>query len=565
MAPQASLVKGTGVVVRLFGTIFFLVFFAAGLAAVSFIGKQWWTGAQPYRWSEMPATVLASRIESGPERREGSAYVQYRYTFEGRTHVSERIDVDDPHPNGEEMLAFVQRLTPGSTATCYVNPKAPHEAVLRRQSLWFGLVVLFPMIFVLVGVAGLVGLWSPGVFSTKRPAPVTAIARRDSRNRGAVYFLFGIFALVGGVLTYLFGVLPLVEVVSSRGWRETPCQIVSSEVRHHSDSDGTTYSVQVRYRYRLDGRELQGNRFSFVRGTSSGYESKAQMVAKYPPGLRTVCYVNPKDPVQAVLVRSLRWEMLIGLFPLLFFAIGVGGLVWTARSGTSPSRLRSGPGQGGLVLAEAATGPLRGPGGKSALKARSTRLGKFVGLLFVCLFWNGIVSVFLVVLVNEWMRGQGSWFLSLFLTPFVLVGLALLVGVAYQFLALFSPSARLTLSASEVRIGDVVEIEWRIARHWLGVSELTILFEGQEEATYRQGTSTATDKETFYRDCVVRTNDAGAIASGKGTLRIPPNAMHSFSSRHNKIVWCLNVKGAVPRWPDVAEDYELHVLPKASV
>lgn len=56
------------------------------------------------------------------------------------------------------------------------------------------------------------------------------------------------------------------------------------------------------------------------------------------------------------------------------------------------------------------------------------------GLLFVTLFWNGIVSVFVAVLLGL-MPGEGApdgiewWFLFLFLIPFELIGLALIAGL----------------------------------------------------------------------------------------------------------------------------------------
>lgn len=64
------------------------------------------------------------------------------------------------------------------------------------------------------------------------------------------------------------------------------------------------------------------------------------------------------------------------------------------------------------------------------------------GMLFVTLFWNGIVSVFVAVLLGL-MPGEGApegaawWFLFLFLIPFELVGLALIAGLAATIAAPF--------------------------------------------------------------------------------------------------------------------------------
>lgn len=60
------------------------------------------------------------------------------------------------------------------------------------------------------------------------------------------------------------------------------------------------------------------------------------------------------------------------------------------------------------------------------------------GLLFVCLFWNGIVSVFLFALWSGELKGVGifQWGAYLFLAPFVAVGMFLLLALAG---AVFAP------------------------------------------------------------------------------------------------------------------------------
>jgi hypothetical protein len=37
--------------------------------------------------------------------------------------------------------------------------------------------------------------------------------------------------------------------------------------------------------------------------------------------------------------------------------------------------------------------------------------------------------------------------------------------------------------------------------------------------------------------------------------------MHTFKSKNNKFLWHFQVKGDIPRWPDVDESFEFEVLP----
>ena len=54
---------------------------------------------------------------------------------------------------------------------------------------------------------------------------------------------------------------------------------------------------------------------------------------RYGPGTKAVCFVDPHDPAQAVLQREFAPGMLIGLLPLMFFFVGVGGLAWAFSGG----------------------------------------------------------------------------------------------------------------------------------------------------------------------------------------------------------------------------------------
>jgi hypothetical protein len=103
-------------------------------------------------------------------------------------------------------------------------------------------------------------------------------------------------------------------------------------VGEHSDSDGTTYSVDVVYTYMVDGRSFQSDRYGFLGGSSSGRTRKEEIVGRYPPGARVPCWFDPAHPEQAVLSREPSAEWLFGLIPLVFLLVGAGGIVWTLRA-----------------------------------------------------------------------------------------------------------------------------------------------------------------------------------------------------------------------------------------
>lgn len=393
------------------------------------------------------------------------------------------------------------------------------------------------------------------LYNTLQLMPVTAISQRSSAPaKGCLVFFFLIFFLFGAAGSYFALWEPLSRIAAARSWTETQCDVLSSQV---ADGSGSTYKVDVRYSWTAGGSTHVGSRYDFMGGSSSGREGKQRIVDRYPPGARVTCWVDPGDPNEAVLSRDLSPAYLIGLLPLLFLAIGLGGLVFTLR-----------PGRGGAVSTVAANEspfgvPLPAAGnGPAELKPSATPLGMLLGMVLLALFWNGIVSVFVWQMFLGWRNGQQDGCLTAFLIPFLLIGLALIFGVARRFLVLFNPRLSITLTPGALVSGQTAVVQWRLGSGGRGVSRVLITFEGREEARYRRGTNTYTDRETFFSQPVVDCAQSSEIsAGGSGTFTLPAEALPSFRSTHNKIVWTLKAQCELPRWPDTQEEYEVVVQP----
>jgi hypothetical protein len=371
-------------------------------------------------------------------------------------------------------------------------------------------------------------------------------ARRKKPPAGCLIPLLAIFLVAGAAVVYVLCVRPILKTVAARRWPEVPCVILSSEVGRHSGSKGgTTYSIDIRYRYEREGSPFEGKDYDFLGGSSSGYDGKADVVAKYPPGSTRVCYVNPRDASEAVLDREFRFTYLLGLFGLIFMGVGGGGIYLFFR----PPRLRAkGAAPKGMTQVYSRV-PAVGSGSVT-LKPVSSPGCRLAIALAVCLFWNGIVSIFLF----SGMDGCAA----LFMIPFVLVGLGLVGWVGYQVLALFNPVPILTVSAAAAPLGGTFELEWRFEGNVARLRTLRITLEGREEATYRRGTRTTTDKSVF---ATILVHGDAVLAAGRATVQVPRGTMHSFSASNNKIVWTLHVRGEIRRWPDVGEEFPFTVLP----
>jgi hypothetical protein len=383
-------------------------------------------------------------------------------------------------------------------------------------------------------------------------------------QRGCLAVFFSFFLIAGLAFSYFFLVRPISLVLQAKNWQQVPCTVVSSEVKRHRDSDGTTYSVYIVYKYHVGIREYESDRYQFVKVSSSGRAGKKRIVDQYPPGKQAHCFVDPRDPTQAVLNRNFTADMLIGLLPIAFVLVGGIGLVYTLRKGPAdPPQEAWRPAAEPSWSIDVRQGKAT-PWGPIVLESQQSPLAKFLGIIALALFWNGIVSIFVWQAIEGFRQGRPEWFLTVFITPFAVIGLVLIGGIGYTFLSLFSPRPTLTLGTGRLTLGDTTSLTWRFLHNSGSIRHLSIQLEGKEEAQYRRGTTNHTDTEIFFKHPLVDTTDPLEIAGGRIEFTIPADTMHTFEAEHNKIVWGLHLTGEIGWWPDLNETYPITLLPLSS-
>jgi hypothetical protein len=552
---------------KIFASLFLMVFLGMGSLFAYFIARGFFGSLKTYGWKPAECRIVESRaVEDGSKG--GSRFrfdVLYRYDFGGREYESR---VYRPGYTGSDQISETERLaarySPGSRAQCYVNPSSPDKACLVRPSLWVGAFILLPLVFILVGGGGLVLLWRGGR-PAEAAAPPKAISEKavsTGKATGCLIAFLSIF-FFAGLGTSLFFIRPAWKNIAARNWPEVPCVVLSSDMRSHSGNKGSTYSVDILYQYEVGGRTYRSNQYHFMGGSSGGYDAKAAVVAQNPPGTRRLCYVNPADPTDAVLQRSFGKEYMVAIVPAVFMAAGLGGILLVlrgARKQRSTLAAATTAAQSGGRFVEAEEGEEPEESGPVVLKPPSA-LGKLFGMIFLAAFWNGIVSVFFWQMLKGWKSGSAPVGLTIFLIPFVLIGLAFIIGIGYCFLALFNPRPRLTLSRRRIPLGGSATLDWSFLGSASRISRVLVRVEGREECRYRRGTTTYTDKNVFATIPVFDAPGEAGARAGNASFTIPAGAMHSFSAPDNKIIWTLKFTGEIPKWPDVSEDFELDVRP----
>ena len=161
----------------------------------------------------------------------------------------------------------------------------------------------------------------------------------DNKYVGIVVGVLIVVLLLG-----LFGyavVWPISRSLGAMGWQQTDCTITNVSMQSPTPGSSnkrgaSNYKVKVAYRYEVDGKSYDGNRYDFGVGGAGDRRYVRRIVDDLKRHNKTVCYVNPEEPTESVLTQQLPWSaILIGIG---FLTVLGGGIVaWF--SGVRPDRL----------------------------------------------------------------------------------------------------------------------------------------------------------------------------------------------------------------------------------
>lgn len=494
----------------------------------------------------------SEELERSKHSKNSDERVAYRYSYEGRNYTGDRVTLSGSvKVNGKSSDSGrrLMNMAAGTQVTCYVNPEKPSEAVLEHRGLAYAWFMLLPGIFLLVGLGGV-------YFSLfgKSPdqKPVSERHKAASGKGGVIGVrIFGsVFIVVGLLATWFLAIKPTLEARAAQSWDEVPCRIKEASVASSRGSKGGyTYSIRVIYDYKYRGKTYTGDRYDFSTGSSSSRGWREEAVAAIRANPSPICYVNPADPMDAVLLPEAGNDRWFGLIPLVFFFVGMGIFLGAPKMAGKSGGLR------GLPRPVPAQQPVVSLAhGGYELKPGITPKAGCVGMGCLSLFWNGIVWVIFV-------QPNTPVFARLFLMIFVLIGLAMAGGFGYFLLAMFNPKATVIADVQVVQLGQSLNIKWKFEGNTRRISHLSVTLIAKESATYRRGTNTTTDHNVFVNELVFETRDHASIAAGEVSISIPVDSMHSFDASNNKVVWAVKLHGDIAKWPDVDLEFPITVLP----
>ncbi len=400
---------------------------------------------------------------------------------------------------------------------------------------------------------------------------------------------YGVF-LVGGLLglgVLFFSVL-MPQWRTNHDFVRNTCTVLDKRLGTKPSDDGTLYRPEVQIRYQVAGKDhviwtYDIWSFDASGGYSSGKEENEAILDQFRVGQRYVCWHDPSRPGRAVLIRNARWWLwLLFLLPIAFVLIGGGRLGYALLSLGKSAERRSalvqkakqlelfetnGNGRSRFPGVPLAAGITDSPGTTLSfrLPCTSSTSWRLLSTGLACLGWNAVVAGFVVVAVRGFLGGRPDWFLTLFVVPFLAIGIGLLIYLLRQMLVATGVGPTL------LEISDHPLHPGRCYRLFLSqtgrlkLSRLEVFLVCDEEATFRHGTDTRKESRRVFERPLLRREDCrrarGEPFQADCEVVLPENVMHSFQSGHNEVSWKLLVKGNVSGWRNYERSFPVIVCP----
>ena len=295
-------------------------------------------------------------------------------------------------------------------------------------------------------------------------------------------------------------------------------------------------------------------------------------------------WYDPADASRVVLERGYNWWMwlLALLLPGALLAFGGAGVVRSVRRWGKSEERRAAPSRLSGFLDPLAGGPAQAPDHPGVpacedqinspgtllryrLPIESPESWTLLGFGLFAVLWNAILILLAVGAGLDLLGGRTDWLLIGLLVPFACVGVAgIVVFVRGLVLATAVGTTQVEISAHPLRPGGTYDV--LLAQGGSGLfTSLAVTLELEEQATFRQGTDTRTEKLVVWRQPVQSWRELqlapGQRFEGRTRVSLPPTAMHSFASEHNYVRWSIVVHGVPARWPAFTRVFPVVVFP----
>ncbi|GAA4350560.1 DUF3592 domain-containing protein [Kangiella taiwanensis] len=374
------------------------------------------------------------------------------------------------------------------------------------------------------------------------------------KGTGCLTVFGGIFFLAGlGI--FLWGLYASINVWRAQDWSQVDAEAISLNQVTSTNDGSTTYGVQGTYRYHFNGKDYQSEQISFYSGTDNIGDYQQQLYSKLNRARnqqRLTAFVNPENPEESVLDRTMRWGMLgfYSIFLVVFGGVGLGIILWSrwgAKRLAEKEALQETHSEEPWLWRKEWQGNDFRCQTKSAYKV----------MLGFAIIWNLISLPGAIGVLHEGNYFKEPLQLLVFLFPLVGIGLIAITVIYYRREKAFGDS-KLVLNETPLVIGGrnkgTVIIDGDLKS-----SEVMLTLTCQRVTRRRTGKETRTTTKILWQDdqrLAVKQHQSQQFAVDF-EVKIPEGWPESSDSDvNNKIEWVLKVEQK-QKGPDLQLMFEL--------
>ena len=159
----------------------------------------------------------------------------------------------------------------------------------------------------------------------------TGIKSTGKRRKENTMILGLIFAIIGGIVFFTWGLPPVQYADTSKNWPSVTGEITRSEVFTYRKEGRTQYLPDIVYKYRVAGKPYTSSRIIIGDPPYRSNISPAKrLLTEYPLGKRVEVFYDPVVPSSAALKPGVRKNdlfllMITGLLPILGIMLFIRG------------------------------------------------------------------------------------------------------------------------------------------------------------------------------------------------------------------------------------------------
>ena len=509
-------------------------------------------------WPERTAEVVRSEIQEG--RSSYRLEVSYAYEVEGKSYRGNTF-----YPNQTflvlksitEKRPLLERYAKGTRHAVLVNPDNPAESVLKPEKPVSPFRAFFPLSLFAVFLIFFVAIFIGGALKSTDHAGEFGSPPRKAKTPFAVFLFLLVWGggfLAAGIVT----LRPIVFPLDTSGWQPVEAVVVKSDIRTGTTRSSrgrrtTTYHPYIAYTYTVGDQTYDNDRINRY-GTPQGRNESERLTQDYSVGKKITVYVNPEAPQESVIDREggrSVMQIVMGGIAFLVGSVAFLGTLIVLLKRITGDRVEADFSTPETLLTDASSYDL----GRS-LPRPAQELGRplrqvtrqRLGLLTVfAIFWNGMI---IAILVNSGVGRRPFTWDQLFLVPFVVVGLVLIVqAVRAALQQLFAPKLEVLLMEGRLEAGQTVQFAYRVIGDAQKLRNLVFRLQCGSAANRNRS---RWERHAVPMDIpVFQTENPVAIQGGSFRVTLPASYGAAMST------WILAVKGETTTLANLSENYLL--------